>query len=290
MRTPLTYYGGKQLLAPQIVALMPAHRVYLEPFAGGAAVLFAKPRVARETLNDADGQIVRFWRALRERPDELASAVAATPYSRAEWEKCRFGPDRRTGWRAPCGPGDVDDDVEAARRLLVDIDQSFSRSRHGWSPPSILMDRRGRWQPGVWANLPDKLLAATQRLRGVGLERRDALELIPRWDQPDAVIYCDPPYTGDHRLAPDKMYAAGEEPDLWSRLVDVLGAIRHAAVILSGYPCPEAESLGWRSVEFARKRTVQARAGSTLGVAPEVAWLSPAVPEPIPDLLSEVAP
>lgn len=41
MRTPLTYYGGKQMLAKQIVAQMPAHRVYLEPFAGGAAVLFA---------------------------------------------------------------------------------------------------------------------------------------------------------------------------------------------------------------------------------------------------------
>ena len=68
MRTPLTYYGGKQKLARQIVALMPAHRVYLEPFAGGAAVLFAKPRAERETLNDLDGDIVRFWRAVRERP------------------------------------------------------------------------------------------------------------------------------------------------------------------------------------------------------------------------------
>jgi DNA adenine methylase len=54
-RTPLTYYGGKQRLAAQIVALMPPHRVYLEPFAGGAAVLFAKPRAPRETLNDIDG-------------------------------------------------------------------------------------------------------------------------------------------------------------------------------------------------------------------------------------------
>lgn len=122
MRTPLTFYGGKQLLAARIVGMMPPHRCYLEPFAGGAAVLFAKPRAKRETINDLDERIVRFWRALRGRPDELAAAVGATPYSRQEWRASR----------APS-----DDDVECARRLLVEIDQSFSRSRSSWSVPCI---------------------------------------------------------------------------------------------------------------------------------------------------------
>ncbi len=137
MRTPLTYYGGKQRLAARIVGLMPPHDVYLEPFAGGAAVLFAKPRAARETLNDLDGRVVRFWRVLRDRPEEFARAVALTPYSRREWEACRTGVD-------------VDNDVEASRRFLVWVDQSFSREGTGWSPPSIRMDRRGRWQAGCW--------------------------------------------------------------------------------------------------------------------------------------------
>jgi DNA adenine methylase len=105
-RTPLTYYGGKQRLAGQIVALMPPHRVYLEPFARGAAVLFRKPRATGETLNDLASRVMRFWRALRDRPDELAAAIATTPYSRAEWNMCREQPD-------------AVDDVEAARRLLV---------------------------------------------------------------------------------------------------------------------------------------------------------------------------
>ena len=39
----------------------------------------------REALNDSDGTIVRFWRALRDHPEELAAAIAATPYSREEW-------------------------------------------------------------------------------------------------------------------------------------------------------------------------------------------------------------
>lgn len=274
MRTPLTYYGGKQLLASQIVTLMPAHRVYLEAFAGGAAVLFAKPRAERETLNDLDGTIMRFWRALRERPDELAAAVAATPYGRQEWRDSR--------------DHEVEDDVEAARRLLVEIDQSFSRSRESWSNPCI-GDGRGRWQPGSWENLPPKLLAAAKRLRGVALENKSALELIPVWDRPDAVIYADPPYTGPLRTERTKGYRVDDDGTLWKGLVDVLLEVKHAAVILSGYPCEEAERLDWRTVELERKRTVQARDGGTLPPAPEMLWLSPAVPERVPSLFDRAA-
>lgn len=270
MRTPLTYYGGKQALARQIVPLMPAHRVYLEPFAGGAAMLFAKPRVERETLNDADGTIMRFWRALRDRPDELAAAVAATPYGRMEWRDSRNN--------------DPGDDVEAARRLLVNVDQSFSRSRQSWSVPCI-DDGRGRWQPGSWENLPPKLLAAAERLQGVALEHGDALDLIPRWDRADAVIYCDPPYAGPLRTEPGKGYAVDDsDGTLWDRLVDVLGEVGQASVILSGYPCDAAERLGWRMVPLRMKRTVQSRAGGTLADAPEVVWLSPTMPEVVADL------
>lgn len=274
MRTPLTYYGGKQRLAPQIVPLMPAHRVYLEPFAGGAAMLFAKPRCERETLNDLDGTIMRFWRALRDRPDELAAAVAATPYGRMEWRGSR--------------DEDADDDVEAARRLLVNVDQSFSRSRQSWSVPCI-GDGRGRWQPGSWENLPPRLLAATQRLRGVALEQGDALDMIPRWDRADALIYVDPPYTGQLRTKPKAGYAVDDDGTLWPRLVPVLAGIGQASVILSGYPCDEAAELGWRMVSLKMKRTVQSRAGDTLADAPEVVWLSPAVPDIVGDLFTAYA-
>lgn len=267
-RTPLSYYGGKQGLAKQIVPLMPSHRVYLEPFAGGAAVLFAKPRAERETLNDLDGTIMRFWRALRERPEELAAAVAATPYSREEWRDSR--------------DHNAEDDVEAARRLLVEVDQSFSRSRRSFSPPCI---SHGRWQPQSWGNLPNRLLAAADRLHGVALESGDAIDLITRWDQPDALIYCDPPYTGAHRLRNGRPGQAGgshgykvdDDGELWTRLVDTLLEVEHASVILSGYPCEEAERLGWRSIDLRMKRTVQSRDGETLPDAPETLWLSPAV-------------
>jgi DNA adenine methylase len=276
VRTPLTYYGGKQKLAQQIVALMPRHVAYLEPFAGGAAVFFAKPRAERETLNDIDGQIMGFWRALRDRPEELASAVAATPYGRAEWEASREP---------------ADDDVEAARRLLVNIDQSFSRSRSSWSPPSLLKARKGRWQPRTWQDMPRRITVAAERLTNVCLECGDALDMIPRWDLPETVIYIDPPYTGSHRLhkSKGKGYTHDAGPELWGDLVGVLASIENAAVILSGYPCEEAERLGWRTVALDANRNVQVRSGGKLAKAPETLWLSPAVPEQVPDLLTGAA-
>jgi DNA adenine methylase len=42
MKTPLSYYGGKQHLASKILDLIPEHRIYCEPFLGGGAVFFAK--------------------------------------------------------------------------------------------------------------------------------------------------------------------------------------------------------------------------------------------------------
>lgn len=244
-------------------------------FAGGAAVLFAKPRAERETLNDVDGQIMGFWRALRDRPEELASAVAATPYGRAEWQ----------GSREPA----EDDDVEAARRLLVNVDQSFSRSRDNWSPPSLLKDRKGRWQPRSWSDLPRRIQVAAARLSNVCLECGDAIDLIPRWDLPETVIYVDPPYVGQHRMTMTKGYAHDAGPDLWRRLADALSKIENAAVILSGYPCEEAESLEWRTVDLHALKNVQARAGGKLPAVPETLWLSPQVPDPQPNLFEVAA-
>ncbi len=175
--------------------------------------------------------------------------------------------------------------MEAARRLLVNVDQSFSRSRQSWSVPCI-GDGRGRWQPGSWENLPPKLLSAAERLQGVALENGDAVDMIPRWDRADALIYVDPPYTGELRTEPSKGYAIDGDVTLWARLVEALAEVQHAAVILSGYPCEEAEALdGWRMVPLRMKRTVQSRAGGSLADAPEVVWLSPAVPEVVPNLL-----
>jgi len=175
---------------------------------------------------------MRFWRALRDRPDELVAAIAATPYSRVEWNLCREQPHAA-------------DDVEATRRFPR-LDRPVVQPRgHGLvaaldspPPPRPLATR-------LWANLPDKLAAAAHRLAGV------ALELIPCYDLPEAVIYCDPPYAGPWRLEPCKGYRHDQAEHLWPRLVEVLTRVKHAAVTLSGYPCQAATDLGWTRLDLA---------------------------------------
>ena len=55
---PTNHYGGKTRVAPWIAGLLPAHRTYVEPFAGSGAVLFAKAPSPTEILNDLDGAVI----------------------------------------------------------------------------------------------------------------------------------------------------------------------------------------------------------------------------------------
>src|SRR5919204_1581455 len=108
MLPPTSYYGAKARLAPWITSLLPPGRTYLEPFAGSAAVLFAKPPSPTEGLNDLDGQVVNFFRVLRDHPDQLARALRLTPYARAEYQQHAAHHD------------DPDaDELERARRWFV---------------------------------------------------------------------------------------------------------------------------------------------------------------------------
>src|SRR5438309_11768314 len=93
---PLKWHGGKWYLAPKIVALMPAHIHYVEPFAGGLSVLLAKvPEGVSEVVNDLDGRLTNFWRVLQ---DEQAFAqfrrtLEAVPFSEPEWRAAEQNSD-----------------------------------------------------------------------------------------------------------------------------------------------------------------------------------------------------
>src|SRR3954470_20390106 len=85
---PLKWHGGKHYLAPKIVALMPPHTHYVEPFAGGLSVLLARnPEGVSEVVNDLDRDLTNFWRVLQR--DDLfvlfRRTLDATPFSEVEW-------------------------------------------------------------------------------------------------------------------------------------------------------------------------------------------------------------
>jgi DNA adenine methylase len=82
MKTPLSYYGGKQQLAKLILGLIPNHRIYCEPFIGGAAIFFAKEPSKVEVINDTNGEIINFYEVLKRDFTALEKEVAISLHSR----------------------------------------------------------------------------------------------------------------------------------------------------------------------------------------------------------------
>lgn len=263
--TPLVpYHGGKGRLAPWIVSLMPPHRVYVEPFAGSAAVLLAKTPAIHEILNDIDGNAVTFYRVLRDQPDELERACRLTPYAREEFEAADLSVEGLS-------------DLERARRWWVRTNQSFAHtgsSRTGWST-SIM---RGSNNARTVLNRIDRFAAAAQRLGTVTLESMDAIEMIERYSTADGVIYADPPYlvstrsTMTKRPAGDYIHEFSSEED-HRRLAAALRT-SEATVLLSGYDSPLYNELygdWYRTERRVLRRTSNGRSATQVHCV-EVIW------------------
>ena len=237
MKPPLAYYGAKVTLADRIVALLPPHRHYVEPFAGSLAVLLAKPPVELETVNDLDGDLMNFWRVLRERPGELERMCVLTPHARGEHE-ASFEP--------------AGDDLERARRVWVRLTQGRSGTlrRTGWkfyADP----DGSSSSQPRYLAGYSARIAPAAARLARVSLECRPALEVVKAYgSEPQCLLFADPPYLGSTRALNYQHEMPGEDEhrELAAALTEA-----SAAVVLAGYPSPLYDELyaGWHRHEIA---------------------------------------
>lgn len=177
--------GSKWRLADWYVAHLPPRPVYLEPYFGSGAVLFTKPRSPTEVVSDVDGRVVALFRCLRDRPNDLARVVGLTPWARAEWQACRAAPD-------------AEDELELARQFLVTSHQSHglrSLKRSGWryDGPSG-RGGGGRSVAREWASLPDRILVVAQRLAGVQIENRPALDVMRLYRSESVTVFFDPPY------------------------------------------------------------------------------------------------
>jgi DNA adenine methylase len=270
MKPPFAYYGGKTKLADQIADLLPEHTHYVEPFAGSLAVLLAKPRSKMETVNDLDGDLMNFWRVLRDRPQDLARVMDLTPHSRAE-QVAAYN-------LADC------DDLERARRVWVLLSQGRGSTlrKTGW--------RFYRDPAGSSCSMPDYLSAYTERvppaatrLHGVSLECRDALEVIHEYGKhPNVLLYCDPPYLATSRNSTNYRHEMAGVDD-HARLADALHNVE-ASVVLSGYHSPLYDDLydGWHRIEMAAwtGNGIPGEATKTDGNRVEVLWANRPIGEP----------
>src|ERR1700732_4978828 len=79
------WYGGKFSHLAWLLPLLPKCHHYCEPFAGSAAVLLNRDPSPVETYNDIDGDVVNFFRILRDQPEQLTRQITMTPFSREEF-------------------------------------------------------------------------------------------------------------------------------------------------------------------------------------------------------------
>lgn len=239
MHAPFAYFGGKTRLAARIADLLPAHQHYVEPYGGSLAVLLAKPRSRMETVNDLDGDLMTFWRVLRDQPEELGRACALTPHARAEHAHAY-------------ALHAASSDLERARRVWVLLTQGRGGQLRttGWlhyvSPAGSTLG-----MPGYLEAYVSRIAPAAERLAGVSLECQPALDLITRYGRsPDVLLYVDPPYLGSTRVSGG--YRHEMRGDAAHReLADALHGCA-AAVVLSGYDSPLYEELyrGWHSTRI----------------------------------------
>ena len=180
MNAILKYPGGKWRIAEWIIEQFPAHKVYCEPFFGSGGVFFNKPPSAIETINDIDNNVVNLFKVCRERPAELAAALAFTPWAREEYKNC---------YNLTAG-----DEVERARRTVVRFHQSFGTSNSSLSSWRNVQTSGGPKVAAQWRELPDIVLKVCERLKDAQIENIDAFTLIERYNHPDTLLYIDPPY------------------------------------------------------------------------------------------------
>lgn len=235
MNAILKYPGSKWSLAERIIFRFPPHHSYLEPFFGSGAVLFSKPRSSIETVNDLDGAVVNLFRCIREDPERLAREIYFTPYSRAVFE---------AGYSA----AETAEPFVRAARYLVRCNQGYgyrtNELRIGWK--NDIAARERAYAAKYWTDLPEVILQAAERLRGVQIECRPALDVIRRFNFPNVLIYADPPYVISSRSGGSKQYRHEMTDGDHMELLEALKAHR-GPVLLSGYDSPLYDRLlaGW---------------------------------------------
>ena len=223
MNAVLKYPGAKWSLADWIISHFPPHHSYLEPFFGSGAVLFHKGRSNIETVNDLDGDVVNLFECIRRDPEKLGRMIYYTPYSRQIFESAVSA--------------DIPEDpFDRAARFLIKCNQGYgfrtNEIRVGWK--NDVQGRERAYAAKCWTELPEVITQAAERLRGVQIECRPAVELIRRFNFPNVLIYCDPPYILSARSGGRAQYKHEMTDADHAELLDALREHK-GPVLISGY-------------------------------------------------------
>jgi DNA adenine methylase len=217
MKTPITYYGGKQMMVKHILPLIPDHNLYCEPFAGGAAIFFAKEPSEVEILNDTNRELINFYRVVQSDFTSLEKEIKITLHSRDLHRKaCVI-------YNNP----DMFSELKRAWALWVLSTQGFA----GQLDSSWGYDIKKNATPKKLENKKEAFtIDLAIRLQQVQIECADALYIIRSRDNDRAFFYVDPPYYNS-----DMGHYDGYSIDDFECLLKLLSGIQ-GKFLLSSYP------------------------------------------------------
>lgn len=220
MKAVMKYPGSKWSIAEWIINFFPEHHSYLEPFFGSGAVLFNKPRSNIETVNDLDGNVVNLFEWIKKDPEQLAHEIYWTPYARQIYEDAFASVPEDSLQKA----------VNYYIRLNMGHGFRTTGEKVGWK--NDVQGREKAYASQDWCNLPEKIIQAAERLRGVQIENKPAVKLIERFNYPNVLIYADPPYVLGTRHGKQYRYEMDNKGQ--NDLLDAL-LVHKGPVLLSGY-------------------------------------------------------
>lgn len=218
MRTPITYYGGKQSMLDLIIPMIQPHKIYCEAYMGGGAVFFAKEPSYLEVINDTNDRLITFYEAMRDQYEELNTMIQNTLHS----EKIHMHAKDIYNGRIEASK------IELAWSVWVVTNMSFAGSIHGgwkWCNGSA-GGHSGRF---IRKKRMD-FLTLRNRLQDVQISKKDAIEVIQKRDTPNTFFYLDPPYPGAVQA-----HYHGYSMKQFDNLLQVLSSLK-GKFILSNFP------------------------------------------------------
>ncbi len=167
--------AGKKRLAKRLVAMLPEHSTYVEPFVGSGAVLFAKEPVDVEAINDADTEIAEAFRLIKR-----LNASKLERLGRMKWtgDPATY---KRLYASEPSG------ELERLYRFLYLATFSYGKLRASSFNPNTL---------GVESRTMARLEANAPRLAKVHVHAGDYLKVVKKYDTANTAFFFDPPYAG----------------------------------------------------------------------------------------------
>jgi len=237
------YFGSKFGLLPWILENMETeHYHFVDVFGGSAVVLLNKPAAKVETFNDLDGEIVNFFKILRDMGATLSKNLELTPYSKEEFAKALE--------RNP------ENDLERARQFFIRVGQSFNNVSHSTNVSSWRKHvRKSSSSPNnmvkSWLSSVNGLGPVVERLQHCQIENSPFAEIIKKYDSKETLFYCDPPYLPTSRVA-KKSYREEMTLQDHQELADLLNNVQ-GNVLLSGYASDFMEKnyseTNWEKIE-----------------------------------------